>query len=119
MIKSSKYATVIYTNHEINFVIAIEIKLSTINIDKLNLKLIKTFTYFSQFRLDVKHRSRKSNVISNALSRFSNKTSKKNNLDVNVKNSKIDRVYAYAIAVTKISSNFRKMLSKKYDKNSI
>ena len=71
MIKSLKYSTVIYINHEANLVITIEIKLNTININKLNLKLIRISIYLFQFRLNVKHRFENFNVISNAFNRLS------------------------------------------------
>ena len=44
--------------------------LNFINIDKLNLRLMKAFIYLSQFRLNVKHKLDKKHVISNVLFRF-------------------------------------------------
>ena len=118
MIKSFKHATIIYTNHGANPIIAAETKLSIINIDKLNLKLIKTSTYLSQFRLDVRHRSGKSNIIADALSRLPSKTSSKNNsLDINAKDSDRDQIYVYASTLVEIFDKFRKILKKKYAKN--
>lgn len=92
MIKLLKTSTVIYINHGVNSVIATKTKLSTTNIDKLNLKFIRVSTYFSQFRLDVRHCFEKFNVISNALSRLFVKTTSKakNNFDIDTENSKID-----------------------------
>ena len=120
MIKSSKHVTIIYTNHEINPTIATKTKLSIINIDKLNLKLIKTFTYFFQFRIKMRHRFEKFNVISNALSRLSMKSftkKKRDSLNIDAKNPKIDQIYAYAINLMKMHSEFRKILINDYSKN--
>ena len=77
MIKSSKYPTVIHIDHGANPAIAVEIKLNTINIDKLNFKLIKISTYLSQFKLDVCYRFEKFNVISNVLNKLPEKSFKK------------------------------------------
>ena len=87
MIKSFKHATIIYTNHGANPIITTKTKFSTTNIDKLNMKLIKISIYLSQFRLNVRHRSEKSNVISNALNRLFNKTSKKKQFEYKCRRS--------------------------------
>lgn len=93
MIKSTIHFTIIYIDHEANSTIITQIKLNTINIDKLNLKLIKAFIYLSQFCLTIRHKFDKTNVISNALSRLSTKLKKKNSVDLkhyhdDMKNSK-------------------------------
>ncbi len=86
MIKFSKYSTIIYIDHDVNSVITTIIKLIIFNVDKLNMKLIKAFTYLSQFKLNVRYRSKKFNIVSNALSRlFATKdTSSQKTLNVNV-----------------------------------
>ena len=43
------------------------------NVNKFNLKLIRTFIYLFQFRLNIRYKSRKSHIVLNALSRFSSK----------------------------------------------
>ena len=118
MIKTSKYATIIYIDHETNPTIMSKTKFSITNIDKLNLKLIRVLTYFSQFRFDVKHRSEKFNIIFDAFNRLSSKTrSKKENLNINIKNPESDQVYAYAVTLIEISEDFRKILINDYVKN--
>lgn len=100
--------------------IATEIKLSTTNIDKLNLKLIKTFTYLSQFCLNVRYRFDKFNVISNALSRLLViKERSENTLKINTDNSKSrsNQVYAYSITLVEMLANFRRILIDDYVKN--
>ena len=74
MIKNFKHVTIIYTDHEINSSIVVETKLNITNIDKLNMKLIRAFIYFSQFRIEMRHRFDKFNIISNALNRLSMKS---------------------------------------------
>ena len=62
-----------------------QITLTNSNIDKLNLRLMRAFTYLSQFKLNIKYRSSKEHVILDALSRlfFDNKltTLYRNSLD--------------------------------------
>lgn len=84
----------IYTDHEVNSVIAAETKFNTTNIDKLNLKFIKASIYLFQFRFEVRHRSEKFNIVSDALSKLSI-IKHKNNLDIDAEDSKSDHVYAF------------------------
>ena len=123
MIKISDHSTIIYTDHGANSAIASQIKLSTINIDKLNMKLIRAFTYLSQFNLDIRHRSDKFNVISDALSRLSTKFifSVIDSLDLDsydsVTKSSIDHVYNISLMI--MSNEFRQKLIVEYNEDSV
>ncbi len=128
MIKSFKYSTIIYINHDVNSIIIAIIKLSIISTNRLNMKLIRVSMYFFQFRLNIRHRSEKFNVVSDALSRL---LVKKNNsvheaLDLNqdlkhyqfnVKNSKNDQIYAYVITLMKMFEEFKTKLKDDYKKD--
>lgn len=119
VIRLSKHSTIIYTNHEANSVIAAKTKLNTSNIDKLNLKLIRVSMYLFQFWLDVKHRSEKSKVISNVLNKLSTVKKKvKNTLKIDRKDSETDQVYAYAMSLVEMLSEFRKTFIDGYVKDS-
>ena len=72
MIKTTKTEkiTVIFTDHAVNILI---IKLTILfnkNINKFDLMLVRTFIYLLLFRLNVKYRPGKKNVIPNVLSRL-------------------------------------------------
>jgi superfamily II helicase len=129
MIKFSKHSAIIYTNHEISSVITAIIKLMTFSTNQLNMKLIRAFMYLFQFRLNMKHRSEKFNVISNALSRLSitkdnishealNLNQDLKNYQFNMRNSKSDQIYAYATTLMKMSQNFRNKITKNYQEKS-
>ena len=70
MIETFIMIIIIYIDHAINIFIIKQITLNSINIDKFNLRLIRIFIYFFQFRLNIKHKSNKNHVIFDALSRF-------------------------------------------------
>ena len=61
---------IIYTNHSAIINIMKQIKFAFINIDKLNLRLIKIFIFLSQFVFDVRHKLDKQYIVSNVLSRL-------------------------------------------------
>ena len=73
MIKTSNSTSqvMIYIDYFVIINIVKQIKLSFFNIDKLNLKLIRTFIYLFQFRLNVRHKFEKQHIISNALFKLS------------------------------------------------
>ena len=57
----------IYIDYFVIINIIKQIKLSFFNIDKFNLKLIRTFIYLFQFRFDVRHKFKKQYIMSNVL----------------------------------------------------
>ena len=71
IIKVVVESIIVYIDYVVNTLIARQTILNFINIDKLNLRLMKAFIYLSQFRLDIKHKFDKKHVISNVLFRFS------------------------------------------------
>lgn len=124
MIKLATHSTVIYIDHEANSTIIIQTKLNTINIDKLNLKLIKTFIYLLQSRLTIRHRLDKTNVILNALSRLSIKLKKNDFIDLkhyhdNMKDSKWAKNYALNETLIIIDEDFKKQIMNDYIKKKI
>ena len=109
-IRFSKHSTIIYTDHETNFTIIIETKFSITNIHKLNIKFIKVFIYFFQFRIKMRHKFEKFNVVSNALNKLSIKSVNKsiNNLNIDAKNSKTDQIYVYVTTFIEIFFELKK-----------
>ena len=73
MIEAAIKIIVIFTNHSANTFIARQTSLTFSNIDKLNFRLVRVFAYLSQFDLDVRYKSEKINIVSDALSKFSTK----------------------------------------------
>ena len=61
---------IIYINHSTIINIVKQIKFTFNNIDKLNLRLIKVFTYLFQFAFDVRHKSNKQHIVLNILLRL-------------------------------------------------
>ncbi len=72
MIDSFKKFIILFMDHESILKIVKQISLTTISIDKLNLRLIRVFEYIQRFNVIIKHKSNKHHVVSNALSRLVN-----------------------------------------------
>ena len=95
-----------------------QIKLAFNNIDKLNLHLIKIFTYLFQFAFNVRHKLNKQHIVLNVLSRLSfNVELMKQiiNLNFDVDEETLNMIY-YVILI-KMSDEFKKKLKKTYKKN--
>ncbi len=96
----------------------------TLNIDKLNLRLVRANMYLSQFDLDIKHKSKRDHVISNVLSRLSSfqsdETKITDNSNNNVENDEnsnsniLDDINVYVEILIEMSSNFKTRLVNVY-----
>jgi transposase InsO family protein len=70
MIESTELPTIVFTDHASTVGISKQTSLSSVSTDKLNLRLVRASEYLQRFRLDVRHRSGKSNAVPDALSRL-------------------------------------------------
>jgi hypothetical protein len=119
MIKAFKQSIIIWTNHSVTTIIIKQIKLSIINIDKLNLRLIIIVMYLSQFNLNIKHKSERDHIILNVLSRlssFENDDFTKNR-DFTKNHDILNDIDAYAEILVKMFSVFKKRLIQNYKTN--
>ena len=132
MMKISTSFTIVYIDHVVNTSIARQITLNSVNTNKLNLRLMRASIYLSQFRLDVRHRSDKEHVISDALSRLffdsgqiSQQFSFEDILDFDtfhdgiVDSSADHDVYVFQKSLVIMSDEFRKQIIDDYIKKKI
>ena len=68
-----KPPTIIYTDHSAAVPISRQTTLATSSTDKLNLRLVRASQYLSSFNIAIRHKSGKSNVVPDALSRLPGK----------------------------------------------
>ena len=125
IIKVFQHVTVIFIDYIVNASIIKQTTLLFNNIDKLNLRLMRTLVYLFQFRFNIRYQFNKRYVISDALFRLlTNKffLNSENNLNLksyhsNIKNSFVsDRHFVYYSSLINILSNFRKQLIDNYIK---
>ena len=76
MIETIKNIIVMFTNHAINISIVKQITMNSSNTNKLNLRLVRVSIYLSQFRLEVKYKSKKNHIVFDVLFRLTSKNEK-------------------------------------------
>ena len=124
MIKTvdSDKVMIIFTDYSITTSIIKQIKLFTSSIDKLNLRLIQTFQYLSQFFLNVRYKSECTYVVLNALFwlaqlNFESKSTSHNNSNV-LKELRTYNVEIYQTSLVKMWALFHKQLIEDYKADS-
>ena len=77
MLKKTRYIveissdkTIVYIDHEFALDIVNQITMTTISIDKLNLRLVRASDYIQRFNLDIRHKSDKQHIVFDVLSRL-------------------------------------------------
>ena len=131
MIETTKKIIVIFIDHAANIFIAKQTIFISSNTNKLNFRLIRAFTYLSQFRLDVKYRFEKKHVIFDALSRLSfdnNNINRQIDDVLNLNTYHVDminffcskqgeeKIYALQNSLINMSNKFKKQIMNEYKK---
>jgi hypothetical protein len=117
MIRAFRHFTMIWTNHSITTLIVKQIKMITSNSNKLNSRLVRVDMYLSQFNLDIKHKSERNHVISNALSRLSSWNDDEEKITKNSNNNILNDINTYCKILIKMSSKFKNRFVQDYKKN--
>ena len=128
MIDAAKNTIIMFTDHATNSFIVDQIIRNSDNTNKLNLRLVRAFTYFSQFNLEVRYKIDKFNVVPDALSRLSITNDSKNTdnlnaLNFNTYHAKIENIsmsnamHAFQGTLISMISEFRRKIIEDYFKD--
>ena len=121
MIETFKYIIIIYIDHVVNSSITRQIKFINNSVNKLNIKLIRVSIYLSQFRLNVRYKSKKSHIILDVFNRLSTRNimfNDKNdvlnieNFHNDMINSKNNDIYVFNKDLIMIFDDFKRWLKK-------
>ena len=117
MIEASRHDTVIYTDHSAAVSLVRQTSLNTTSVDKLNLRLIRASEYLQRFRLDVRYKPGKVNIVPDALSRLASR-------DYKPSDSSLDSLYAdvspivsvccFPVSLVEMNDDFRQRLLRGY-----
>ena len=99
-----KFSIIIYTNHSTTVLIFKQTTLITFNIDKLNFRLVRVSQYLSSFNIVIRHKSNKSNVIFDVLSKLFDKLSTQSNVIDKIEI--LDVLYEYSVNLSNYELRF-------------
>ena len=107
MIEASAHCTIIYTDHSAAVSIVRQTSLNTTSTEKLNLRLIRASEYLQRFRLDVRYKPGKTNIVPDALSRLASREFRPET------NESLDALFAvrcFPVSLVEMSPDFRQRL---------
>ena len=115
-IQDLHHRVIIQTNHQTIIDICEQILITSINSTlRMNICLIRVSQFFNQFNLDIKYKSKKNHIVSNALLRLTSA-----NIELlSKKHSELNVLYTYNTTLIEMFEKFRKKIMKDYEKNSI
>ena len=112
MIEASMMPAIIFTDHSAAVSIVRQTSMNTVSTEKLNLRLIRASEYLQRFRLDVRYKPGKTNIVPDALSRLAK--SEDSAWD-NWKPSAVDEAMAHPIAIVEMSRAFKDKIKQGYE----
>ena len=101
-------STVIFTNHDATLRLTKQTNLIIVFIDKLNLRLIKAFDYIQRFEIELRHKSDKQHIVSDAFSRLVN-------INIDTAFEKNELNVLFTIVFVKMKESFRQKLVVDYN----
>lgn len=103
-----KPTTIIYTDHSAAVSIVRQTSLNTVSTEKLNLRLVRASEYLQRFRLDVRYKPGKANVVPDALSRLASRDCRPNQDS----EGELDAlaVKCFPVSLVEMSQSFRERL---------
>ena len=105
LIEASTHATVIYTDHSAAVSIVRQTSLNTSSIEKLNLRLVRASEFLQRFRIDVRYKPGKTNIIPDALSRLTSRDYKPSDESLDALT-----IQCFPVTMVEISQEFRQRL---------
>ena len=130
MIETIKNIIVMFTNHAINISIVKQIIMKSSNTNKLNLRFVRVSIYLSQFKFEMKYKSKKNHIVFDVLFRLTLKNEKiersfENTLDLdNYHENIIDffddsNCYVFQNILIVMSKKFKKEIKNDYQQKKI
>ena len=107
MIEAFAHCTIIYIDYSAVVFIIRQTSLNITFIEKLNLRLIRAFEYLQRFRLDVRYKLGKTNIVFDALSRLTNREFR---FKINEFLDALFAVRCFSVSLVEMNSDFRQRL---------
>ena len=110
LIEASTKPTIIYTDHSAAIGIVRQSSMNTTSTEKLNLRLIRASEYLQRFRIELRHKPGKTNIVPDALSRLASRSYRSEPESSSI----LDNVDSFPVSLITVSEGFRKRLIEGY-----
>ena len=110
LIKALTKPTIIYTDHSAAIDIVRQSSINTTSTEKLNLRLIRASEYLQRFRIELRHKPGKTNIVPNALSRLASRSYRSKPESSSILNN----VDSFPVSLITVSESFRTRLLEGY-----
>lgn len=114
MIEASEQPTIIYTDHSAAVSIVRQSSLNTVDVEKLNLRLVRASEYLQRFRLDVRYKPGKANIVPDALSRLASREYQPESDESSLDALHSSTIPTYANVLVEMSPEFRQRVMDGY-----
>ena len=109
LIEASANSTIIYTDHSAAVGLVRQTSLNTTSVEKLNLRLVRASEYLQRFRIEIRHKPGKANIVPDALSRLASR-----DYGTNPNESELDALCAFSISLIQVSDDFKDRVKQGY-----
>lgn len=121
LIEASTSNTIIYTDHSAAIGLVRQTSLNTTSVEKLNLRLIRASEYLQRFRIELRHKPGKTNIVPDALSRLASRDYDTTGSDEAELDALIADAYpvstivdAYPVSMIQVSDDFKARVQQGY-----
>ena len=112
LIKAASKPTIIYIDHSTVIDIVRQSNINTTSTKKLNLRLIRASKYLQRFRIELRHKADKTNIVPDALSRLTSRSHRSE-----PDSSSILDADTFPVSLITMSKAFRKRLIEGYQQD--
>ena len=113
LIEACVKPTIIYTDHSAAVGLVRQTSLNTASVEKLNLRLVRASEYLQRFRIEIRHKPGKTNIVPDALSRLASRDYGESQSS---EGSELDAlsVDAYPVSLIQVSDSFKQRVKNGY-----
>ena len=114
IVEISSNKTIVYIDHEFALDIVNQTTITTISIDKFNLRFVRVSNYIQRFNFDIRHKSNKQHIVFDVLSRLINDNINASMIK-NFNENEFDVLFT--ISLIEMKKNFRNRIFDDYKTN--
>jgi len=110
LIEAASSTTIVYTDHTSAIGIVRQTSMNTTSTEKLNLRLIRASEYLQRFRIELRHKPGKANIVPDALSRLASRSYRPETDELI-----LNALTAFPVNIIAVSEDFKSRVRSSYE----